>query len=58
MVHIRQSRPDSDLGFQVEVLETFQGVSPTLETTQRQLNGFFSQLPYECHLGEVASVGD
>ena len=30
----------------------------TLETTQGQIDGFFSQLPYKCHLKEVASVGD
>ena len=29
-----------------------------LEATKRQINGFFSQLPYECHLKEAASVGD
>ena len=28
--HVRQSRPDSGLGFQVNVLETFQGVLPWL----------------------------
>ena len=30
----------------------------TLETTRGQMDGFFSQLPYEDHLEEVASVGD
>ena len=29
-----------------------------LEATQGQLDGSFSQLPYKCHLEEVASVGD
>ena len=29
-----------------------------LEATQGQMDGFFSQLPYKCHLEEVASVGD
>jgi len=29
-----------------------------LEATQGQMNGFLSQLPYKCHLEEVASVGD
>ena len=28
-----------------------------LEATQGQMDGFFSQLPYKCHLEEVASVG-
>ena len=28
-----------------------------LEATQGQIDGFFSQLPYKCHLFEVASVG-
>ena len=31
---------------------------PALEATQGQMDGFFSQLPYKCHLEEVASVGD
>ena len=31
---------------------------PTLETTQGQIDGFFSQLPFKCYLPEVASVGD
>ena len=30
----------------------------TLKTTQGQIDGFFSQLPYKCYLPEVASVGD
>jgi len=30
----------------------------TLETTQGQINGFFSQLPHTCHHNRVASVGD
>ena len=30
----------------------------TLETTQGQIDGFFSQLPYKCHLEEVTSVGN
>ena len=29
-----------------------------LEATQGQMDGFFSQLHYECHLEEVAFVGD
>ena len=29
-----------------------------LEATQGQMDGFFSRLPYKCHLEEVASVGD
>ena len=29
-----------------------------LEATQGQMDGFFSQLPYKCHLEKVASVGD
>jgi len=32
-------------------------VFPTPEATQGQMDGFFSQLTYECHLEEVASVG-
>ena len=30
----------------------------TLETTQGQIDGCFSQLPYKCHQHRVASVGD
>ena len=30
----------------------------TLETTQGQIDGFFSQLLFKCYLPEVASVGD
>ena len=32
--------------------------STTLESTQVQIDGFFSQLPYKCHQNRVASVGD
>ena len=28
------------------------------EATQGQMHGFFSQLSYNCHLEEVAFVGD
>jgi hypothetical protein len=34
------------------------GLEAALEATQGQMDGFFSQLPYKCHLKEVASVGD
>ena len=30
----------------------------TLETTQGQIDGFFSQPPFKCYLPEVASMGD
>jgi len=30
----------------------------SLEATQGQIDGFFSQLPYKCHQNRVASVGD
>ena len=30
LAHIRQSRPDFDLGFQIKVLETFSGVASSL----------------------------
>ena len=30
----------------------------TLETTQGQIEGFFSQVPFRCYLPESASVGD
>jgi len=32
--------------------------NPTLQATQGQIDGFFSQLPYTCHQNRVASVGD
>ena len=32
--------------------------STTLETTNGQIDGFFSHLPFECYLLEVATVGD
>ena len=31
---------------------------PALEATQGQMDGFFGQLLYKCHLDEAASVGD
>ena len=34
------------------------GFVSTLEATQGQIDGFFSQLPYKCYLEEFASVGD
>jgi hypothetical protein len=36
----------------------FQKAAATLETTQAQMDGFFSQVPFKCYLPEVASVGD
>ena len=36
----------------------FEGLGSTLETTQGQMDGFFSQVPLKCYLPEVASVGD
>ena len=38
------------------MLEDIRLPSSTLEATQRQMNGFFSQLPYKCNLEEVACV--
>jgi len=34
------------------------GSHTTLETTQGQMDSFFSQLPFKCYLSEAASVGD
>ena len=34
------------------------GARVALKATQGQMDGFFSQLPYKCHLEEVASVKD
>jgi len=31
---------------------------PTLETTRKQIHGFFGQLSFKCYLLEVGSVGD
>ena len=33
-------------------------IGTTLETTQGQIDGFFSQLLFKCYPPEVASVGD
>ena len=33
-------------------------VSLVISHTNGQMDGFFSQFPYKCHLEEVASVGD
>ena len=33
-------------------------LAAALEVTQGQMDGFLSQLPFKCHLEEVASVGD
>ena len=38
--------------------ERGRGSQATLEATQGQIDGFFSQLPYKCHQNRVASVGD
>jgi len=35
-----------------------QGPTSALEATHGQMDGFFGQFPYKCHLEEVASVGD
>ena len=34
------------------------GFGAALETTQGQIDGFFSHLTFKCYLLEVASVGD
>ena len=43
-----------------DVATAFQGIRhiSTLETTQGQIDGFCSQLPFKCYLPEVAFVGD
>ena len=38
--------------------ETKRKPKATLKTSQGQIDGFFSQLPFKCYLPEVASVGD
>jgi len=44
VAHIRQSRPDSGLGFQVKVLKTFKDVPSSLESGAcRQISGGFWQ---------------
>ena len=49
-------------GSDVKNVQMHRGVQmtplPTLEATQGQFEGFFSQLPYKCHQNRVASVGD
>ena len=39
------------------VLATDQALEPTLEATQGQIDGFFSQPPFKCYLPEVAFCG-
>ena len=39
-------------------VKMFRVAKTTLEATQGQIDGLCSQLPYKCHLEEVASVGD
>jgi hypothetical protein len=46
-----------DLGFTI-LLRHAQNAFSTLEATQGEIDGSFSQLPYKCYLEEVASVGD
>jgi len=38
--------------------DAFAKSPPTLEATQGQIDGFFSQIPCKCHQNRVASVGD
>ena len=38
--------------------KAIQKMVSTLETTQRRIHGFFSQLPYKCYLPEAVSVED
>ena len=49
--------PPPALGSQVVSSFLFPAES-ALDATQGKMDGFFSQLPYKCHLAEVASVGD
>ena len=41
----------------VDQSESESNSHPALQATQGQMDGFFGQLPYKCHLEEVASVG-
>ena len=50
-------RSSLDIGLRTPTAEPPQSVS-TLETTQGQIDGFFSQLPFKYYLPEVASVGN
>ena len=43
---------------QVSEQHRFVGRTPTLKKTQEQTDLFWSQLPFECYLPGVASVGD
>jgi hypothetical protein len=51
------SRPHLPRGASRDLMETFVTTN-SLEAHQGQMDGLFSQLPYKCHLEEVASVGD
>ena len=46
-----------DVTLQGLQLERSASALPTLEATQGQIDGFFSQIPYNCHQSRVASVG-
>ena len=47
MAHVRQSRPDAGLGFQVEGLNTFQVVPLRLEVARTPVNRDVNPLPSE-----------
>jgi hypothetical protein len=49
-----------DLGYAAVAIPASEGLSfgSTLETTQGQIDGFFSRLQFKFYLAEVASVGN
>ena len=53
MAHVRQSRPDSGLGFQVKDLESFQDVPSSLGSDTFQQGGRFSEDESPCRMTGV-----
>ena len=50
MAHIRQARPDSGLGFRVQVLTTFEGVPSSLGSGYRaDVKRFWGGLVFKAH---------
>ena len=51
-----QKKSRSLQGHPFEPFNVFERSKSALEATQGQMDGFFNQLPYKCHLEEVVSA--
>jgi hypothetical protein len=58
LLHLQLEVPSLRYPGSVWAVPTTDRLYTTLEATQGQMNGFFSQPPFICYLLEVASVGD